>query len=752
MLSGAYAFFLLFFFVVHGRGRLEHHSICSVFPQSFPYLKIMKARNAESLYLKSPPSLFLFMLSILLFCLFPLSKATLIDVGNISFTHPALTPNNVGDIVFDGAAQPSDHGIQLTSSDYNDKFITGRATYAKPMHLWDNISRKLVLADFSTQFSFSIHPFNPLENLTRGSGFAFFLAPASNGSKIPPQSDGGYLGLQSKDPVYNTTSTSNKFVAVEFDTYPSDWDPVGIEEHVAIDRNSVEKSLNYVEWSWFDSVYVTGGKVNASISYNSSTKNLSVFFCDADGYAFENSSSLSAQLDLSRYLPEWVTFGFSGATGDTYELHTIYSWDFSSSLLVDKKTIPPKPAPTSSPAVNPKKKSRTWVWVVLGIVGGIFALLLVWLASLYRRIFGKDHEDNDDATDDQEIDDDFERGTGPRKFSYNELAHATDNFKHVRKLGQGGFGGVYKGFLRDSSSYVAIKKVSSESQQGKKEYASEVKIISRLRHRNLVQLIGWCHERKQLLLVYEFMPNGSLDSHLFTENSLLQWEDRYKIAQGLASGLLYLHEGWEQCVLHRDIKSSNVLLDSDFNVKLGDFGLARLVDHAKGSQTTVVAGTMGYMAPEYHLTGKASKQSDVYSFGVVALEIACGRKAIDPKAGEDRANLVNWVWELYGEGKLLEACDPRLCGEFAEQDMQQLMIVGLWCAHPDENSRPSMKQAIHVLNFEAPLPILPSKMPVPTYHPPNVHAFQVSYSATDSEGLRNLFSSHSYSTSSSQPI
>ncbi|KAM1356772.1 hypothetical protein ACFX15_030197 [Malus domestica] len=124
-----------------------------------------------------------------------------------------------------------------------------------------------------------------------------------------------------------------------------------------------------------------------------------------------------------------------------------------------------------------------------------------------------------------------------------------------------------------------------------KEYASEVRIISRLRHRNLVQLIGWCHEKKELLLVYEFLPNGSLDSHLFKENSLLSWQVRYNIAKGLASALLYLHEEWEQCVLHRDIKSSNVMLDSNFNVKLGDFGLARLVDHGEQSLTTIVAGT-----------------------------------------------------------------------------------------------------------------------------------------------------------------
>jgi serine/threonine protein kinase len=332
------------------------------------------------------------------------------------------------------------------------------------------------------------------------------------------------------------------------------------------------------------------------------------------------------------------------------------------------------------------------------------------------------------------------------------LAHATNNFNDKEKLGQGGFGGIYRGFLRASNSFVALKRVSKGSKQGVKEYASEVKIISRLRHRNLVQLIGWCHERGELLLIFEFMPNGSLDSHLFTEESLLIWETRYKVAQGLASSSLYLHEEWEQCVVHRDIKSSNIMLDSNFNAKLGDFGLARLVDHLKGSQTTVLAGTMGYMAPECVTTDNASKKSDVYSFGIVALEIACGRKPIKTTAPQDQVVLVEWVWELYGIGKVLEAADPRLDGDFDEQQMERLMIVGLWCAHPDRNLRPSIREIIHVLNFETPLPILPSDMLGPTHlvAAMNKRAMSLSISSvsTNYEGGRNSYSSNSYTNSS----
>lgn len=193
---------------------------------------------------------------------------------------------------------------------------------------------------------------------------------------------------------------------------------------------------------------------------------------------------------------------------------------------------------------------------------------------------------------------------------------------------------------------------------------------------------------------------------------------RYKITLGLASALLYLHEEWEQCVVHRDIKSSNIMLDSGFNVKLGDFGLARLMDHELGPQTTGLAGTLGYLAPEYISTGKASKEADVFSFGVVVLEIASGRKSVDPTNRQSEIGLVEWVWELYGRGQILSAVDERVKSDFDLKEVECLVIVGLWCAYPDHNLRPSIRQAIQVLHFEAKMPHLPVKMSVPMYHVP----------------------------------
>ncbi|CAL9017120.1 unnamed protein product [Prunus brigantina] len=345
-------------------------------------------------------------------------------------------------------------------------------------------------------------------------------------------------------------------------------------------------------------------------------------------------------------------------------------------------------------------------------LGRCFGFGLVWFILWKKRDAGESSDENPILN--ELIDEEFEKRVGPRKFSYSELVCATSNFGEGEKLGAGGFGGVYKGFLPDLKSFVAVKRISMESKQGLKEYASEVKIISQLRHRHLVKLIGWCHERK-FILVYEFMPNGSLDAHLFKEQRFLTWDARYKIALGLASGLLYLHEGWEQCVLHKDIKLT-------------------------------LAGTMGYMAPDYLNTGKASKESDVYSLGVVALEIACGRKAIDPKFGTGKINMVEWIWELHGEGRAIEAVDPKLCGDFDEEQMECLIIVWLWCAHPDYNIRPSIQQAIQMLNFEIPLPPLPSKMPAATYFTVPKSLSMLSRDTSGSQGGQTGYGHNTYTS------
>ncbi|KAL5540525.1 hypothetical protein UlMin_043512 [Ulmus minor] len=588
------------------------------------------------------------------------------------------------EIQFDGDASVIKGVLTLTDAQKNSTNIdsTGRAVFSEKMHLWDNSSRKF--ADFDTTFSFSMTSLNN----RLGDGFAFFLS--NNDSQIPVNSSGACLALISKC----RTSLANGLVAVEFDSFQNRLDTSG-GAHIGIDVNSINSSTTKAVKNW------TSGEIGrARIWYDSQTENLSVSL-----YYLGETYNLSQAINLSKFLAEQVTFGFSAATGDFTSKHDIHSWEFNSTEL-----------PISVGSNSTKEED-----------GGI-DLALVLVVNIKDK--GKDN------TIDVSMDWEFESGIGvPRGFSYNKLVHATNNFAGSEKLGEGGFGGVYKGYLSDLNLTVAVKRVSKQSKQGRKEYVSEVKIISRIKHRNLVQLIGWCHEKGEFLLIYEFMPNGSLDFHLFRGNkTILSWEIRYKVAVGLASAILYLHEESEKCVLHRDIKSSNIMLDSNFNAKLGDFGLARLIDEAAGQRTTAPAGTLGYMAPEYVSTGKASKASDVFSFGVVALEIACGRKSIEAKFDEARASLVSWVWDCYGNERLLDVVDERLCMEFKAKEMESLLIVGLWCVHPDHKTRPSIRQAIQVLNLESPLPDLPKNMPVPNYNVPiplpvSVSEPQVSYSS-----------------------
>ncbi|TYK11131.1 L-type lectin-domain containing receptor kinase IX.1-like [Cucumis melo var. makuwa] len=583
-------------------------------------------------------------------------------------------------------------GGEILLSDPEFSCHLGRAIYKDPIQIWDSETAKLT--DFTTHFTFTI---DTQKNTKYGQGFAFFLAPS--GFQIPPNSAGGFLGLYNK--TYSN-SVTNQIVHVEFDTGSNDWDPP--YEHVGININSVTSSN---DTRWNVSLH-SGDLADVWISYNSTIKILSVSWLYLKTSTLLENTTLSYPIDLMTVLPQQATVGFSAATGALLERHAVSSWEFNSTL--DLK-------PTSKSTGN-NVSVIVGVTVPVGglILVGIIVFVILWRLKQKKR---KTDQENLEEVNLTSINDDLERGAGPRRFSHKLLAMATNNFSNERKLGEGGFGAVYRGYIQDLDLNIAVKKISRGSRQGRKEYITEVKIISRLRHRNLVQLIGWCHDKGEFLLVYEFMSNGSLDSHLFGKRTPLAWTVRYKIVLGLGSALLYLHEEGEQCVVHRDIKSSNIMLDSNFNVKLGDFGLARLMDHELGAQTTGLVGTLGYLAPEYINTGRASKESDVFSFGVVALEIATGRVSRTSMEKESHKGLVEWVWDLYGSGQLLEGVDAKLQSNFDKKQVECLMIVGLWSAYPDPSFRPSIKQVIQVLNFEATVPNLPNKMPIPTYNAPS---------------------------------
>ncbi|KAL5705474.1 non-specific serine/threonine protein kinase [Ranunculus cassubicifolius] len=656
------------------------------------------------------PSLFaLKMLMLFLIILF--ERAT-------GFIYPS-SESGPQSLTLQGDASSSSEGIQLTTNrkDKAANGSSGRALYGEPVRLWDSTTGEE--ADFSTRFSFKI---TVETNISMGAdGLAFFLAPY--GTVIPPFSGGGLLALFNDSS--RVDSSEHPVVAVEFDTYQNDWDPAydPAYDHVGIDINSII-SVTTAPAGRSNESYIA----DAWIGYNSSTKNFSVELNYTQSFGSPGKVILSRAVQLKTILPELVSVGFAATTGTAFEFHHIISWQFNSTEFTSKEPNRTVVNPGTREGKGSKNTIRVATLVTVSVSFVVLSLILfMWC---WKKKNGK--KDEESVVLEMTTDDDYESGTGPKKFTYSELARATNNFSDDGKLGEGGFGGVYKGILNDLKVEIAVKKISPKSKQGKKEFISEVKIISQLRHRNLVQLLGWCHEQGELLLVYEFLYNGSLDYHLFRGRSMISWEVRYKIALGLASGLLYLHEGWEQAVVHRDIKCSNIMLDSNFNAKLGDFGLARFADHDVGLKTTRVVGTMGYLAPECMVTGKAGKESDIYSFGVVALEIACGRRVVEPDEEFSKVGLVAWVWKLYGSGTLIEAVDTKLCNDFDDHEIERLMVVGLWCANMDHALRPSIKQAISVLNFEAPLPDLPFKMSVPTHFMLPNEEFGVSYASSSS--------------------
>ncbi|XP_033132861.1 probable LRR receptor-like serine/threonine-protein kinase At1g29720 isoform X5 [Brassica rapa] len=282
-------------------------------------------------------------------------------------------------------------------------------------------------------------------------------------------------------------------------------------------------------------------------------------------------------------------------------------------------------------------------------------------------------------------------------FTWRQLQDATNNFDKANKLGEGGFGSVFKGELPDGT-IIAVKQLSSKSCQGNREFVNEIGMISGLNHPNLVKLYGCCVEKNHLMLVYEYMKNNSLALVLSGKSSMkLDWKTRQKICVGIARGLEFLHEGSMIRMVHRDIKTPNVLLDADLNAKISDFGLARLHEEEHTHISTKVAGTMGYMAPEYVLWGQLTEKADVYSFGVVAMEIVSGKSNTKHKGTADHLSLLDWALSLHQKGNILEVVDPVLEGHFNRKEAVRMINVALVCTNSSPALRPTMSEAMKML-------------------------------------------------------
>ncbi|OWM65030.1 hypothetical protein CDL15_Pgr028748 [Punica granatum] len=305
------------------------------------------------------------------------------------------------------------------------------------------------------------------------------------------------------------------------------------------------------------------------------------------------------------------------------------------------------------------------------------------------------------------INEDLAQSFGPDLYDFqlSELRAITQNFSSHFLLGEGGFGTVHKGYIDENlrqglkAQAVAVKLLDIEGLQGHREWLAEVIFLGQLRHPHLVKLIGYCCEDEERLLVYEFMPRGSLENHLFKRISIsLPWGTRLKIAIGAAKGLAFLH-GAEKPVIYRDFKTSNILLHSDFTAKLSDFGLAKMgPEGSKSHVTTRVMGTYGYAAPEYVSTGHLTTKSDVYSFGVVLLELLTGRRAVDKTRAKTEQNLVDWVRPYLTSSRRLRCImDPRFAGQYSIKGAKEMALLALQCISLNPKDRPKMPSIIETL-------------------------------------------------------
>ncbi|KAK2999577.1 hypothetical protein RJ639_024325 [Escallonia herrerae] len=635
------------------------------------------------------------------FVLLQILHPPLISAENISFNFPSFTV--LRNLTLLGDSFLRNGVIGLTRDLTVPSSSAGTVIYNDPIPFFDPETN--ITASFSTSFSFSINNLNPT---SFGDGLSFFLSPDNQTLGSP----GGYLGI-----VNSSQFTKNKFIAIEFDTRLDLHFNDPNDNHVGLDIDSLN-SIKTADAMSKGIDLKSGNLITAWIDYKNEEEKLMVFLSYS---SFKPESPLMmVDIDLSDYFKEFKYVGFSASTEGSTELHLIESWSFQTSgfrpvrprnhphNVSDSSVIitPPIPVPDSSPKNSRHRK----IGLGLGIGGPAFfcAVLVVfgWVSARKWKEIKKEKSFNAELV------------TGPRQFSYRELKSATKGFHSSRIIGHGAFGTVYKAFFMTSGTISAVKR-SKHSHEGKTEFLAELSTIACLRHKNLVQLQGWCVEKGELLLVYEFMPNGSLDTLLYQESERgkpLKWPHRYNIAVGLASVLTYMHQECEQQVIHRDIKTSNIMLDANYNARLGDFGLARLMDHDKSPVSTLTAGTMGYLAPEYLQYGKATEKTDVFSYGVVILEVVCGRRPIERETeGQKMVNLVDWVWRLYSHGKIAEAADERLNGEFNEEEIRKLLLVGLSCANPDEAERPSMRRVFQILNNEAEPMVVPKVKPTLTF-------------------------------------
>ncbi|CAA0823303.1 Probable L-type lectin-domain containing receptor kinase S.5 [Striga hermonthica] len=599
----------------------------------------------------------------------------------------SFDPTHFEIFTVDTPATISNGALQVTpdsaSADFNLFNNSGRVLLPQRFKLWHDATAPA--ASFNTSFLINI---SRLRNgSTPGEGLAFLIAPDL---LLPANSSGRFLGLTNSS---TDGSPSNGVVAVELDTFRQDFDPddnhVGIDLHTVRSARTESLTPHGITLAPNDTRFY-----NVWVDYDGEARVIDVYIAEqlerlGPTPQKPRAPILRADLDLREHVHQHSYFGFSASTGRTNQLNCVLRWNLTVRYF-------------------PEEDGK---WVAAALGAGIPALVVLLAAAAWvgwcwmRRRAALANPELVGALK-------ILPGT-PREFGFRDLKKATNGFDEKNnKLGQGGFGVVYRGVLaKENNLEIAVKWFSRESIKGQDDFLAELTIINRLRHKHLVKLLGWCHRNGKLLLVYEYMPNGSLDKHLFAAGPGLEWNLRHKIISGVASALHYLHNEYDQRVVHRDLKASNIMLDSNFNARLGDFGLARALDNEKTSYAEAdgVLGTIGYIAPECFHTGKATQQSDVYAFGAVIFEVVCGQRPGTKIAGFQL--LVDWVWLLHRDGRLLEAVDKRLGDRFVEDEARRLLLLGLACSHPSAGERPRTQEIVQIISGTVPPPVVPPFKP-----------------------------------------
>ncbi|XP_009593326.1 L-type lectin-domain containing receptor kinase IV.1-like [Nicotiana tomentosiformis] len=585
----------------------------------------------------------------------------------------------------DGIAEfTSNDLLLLTNSKTQDQ---GHAFYPNPIHFKN--SPIGTAFSFSTTFVFAIR--SDYGNLS-GHGLVFVITPKRGLEGAFPSH---HLGLFNST---NNGNSSNHVVGVELDTIISkEFDDIN-DNHVGIDINGLTSKANqtagyYNETGLFHNLKIISGQpMQVWVDYDGNTQHINVTL--APLYVGKPVRPLLAlKYDLSPILDQNMYVGFSSSTGSVPTHHYILGWSFKTNGKAQELSQLP-----NLPRLGRKELPRflTTGLPIISLVSLVIAISVVVYYIRRKKKF-------------EELLDDWELDYRPQRFKYKDLYTATKGFREKELLGAGGFGKVYRGVIPISELEIAVKKISQESQQGMKEFIAEIVSIGRIQHRNLVPLLGYCRRKGELLLVYEYMPNGSLDKYLFDQPRFtLNWNQRFRVIRGVASGLFFLHEECDHVVVHRDIKASNVLLDGELNGRLGDFGLARLYGHGTDPHSTRVVGTLGYLAPEHTRTGRATPSSDVFSFGAFLLEVASGRRPIEPRQDSDDLILVDWVFSCWNRGNILQAVDPNIGIDFVQGQVELVLKLGLLCSHSEPSFRPTMRQILLFLDGVVALPELPA--------------------------------------------